>query len=323
MSIYPETDRNRWILKQRGPKNRVQEDLPYAFFQEQERTVSGQFAQVSTVFLTNKECPWRCLMCDLWKNTLDHEVSPGSIPTQIRHALKNLPAPFTKPSHLKLYNSGSFFDPHAIPIEDHPEIATIANRFEHLIVECHPALITDKVLLFKQLLRCSFEIAMGLETVHPQSLKSLNKGLDLDIFRRKCEFLKANGIFIRVFLLLQPPFVPPEEAAEWAMNGISFARECQADVVVLIPTRTGNGAMDLLTHAEEFKSPPLSLLEQTLQRSLSFQPAHARIFADTWDLDRFSSCPYCLALRKARLDQTNLTQTVPCPCKCDHCNSTF
>ncbi|MGV2341979.1 MAG UNVERIFIED_CONTAM: hypothetical protein LVR18_51130 [Planctomycetaceae bacterium] len=46
-------------------------------------------------------------MCDLWQNTLTETVSPGLIPQQIDFALQRLPhAP-----HLKLYNSGNFFDP--------------------------------------------------------------------------------------------------------------------------------------------------------------------------------------------------------------------
>ncbi len=70
---------------------------------------------VATVFLTNRECPFRCLMCDLWRNTLTETVPVGAIPAQIDHALLRLPPA----KQLKLYNSGSFFDPHAIPPQDY------------------------------------------------------------------------------------------------------------------------------------------------------------------------------------------------------------
>jgi radical SAM enzyme (TIGR01210 family) len=321
VSIYPEIARSRWIVDQRGAKNKVQEDRPYAYFTETERSASGRRVEVDTVFLTNKECPWRCLMCDLWKNTLDQEVQPGMIPTQIRHALDHLPGSRVKSRHLKLYNSGSFFDPHAIPKSDRSEIATIANDYEHLVVECHPSLIDDEVLRFRESLRSTLEIAMGLETVHPEALAKLNKGMDLVKFRNRCQMLKANGVFVRVFLLLQPPFVPVSECYEWAMRGVSFARDCGADVMVLIPTRTGNGALDLLHAAGEFQTPPISLLERSVHGAI--QPGNGRVFADTWDLERFASCPYCLGIRKARLEQINLSQEVPCPQYCDHCQSTF
>ena len=92
---------------------------PWASLVEPERAPDGRIVQVATIFLTNRECPLRCLMCDLWKNTLQERTPPGAIPAQIDYALARLPpAP-----HVKLYNSGSFFDPRAIPVEDYPAIA--------------------------------------------------------------------------------------------------------------------------------------------------------------------------------------------------------
>lgn len=53
---------------------------------EDERAEDGAVVPVATVFLTNRECPWRCLMCDLWQNTLTERLPPGAIPEQIDHA---------------------------------------------------------------------------------------------------------------------------------------------------------------------------------------------------------------------------------------------
>src|SRR5437870_4659618 len=104
---------------------------------EDERAESGEVVAVATVFLTNRECPWRCLMCDLWRNTVLETVPPGAIPAQIDYALAHLPAA----RQLKLYNSGSFFDQGAIPSSDYAAIADRARRFDRVIVECHPALV--------------------------------------------------------------------------------------------------------------------------------------------------------------------------------------
>ena len=94
------------ILLARPPKHDVDPEKPYAFFSEQERAADGRLVNVATIFLTNRECPFRCLMCDLWKNTTDKSVPPGAIATQIDFALERLP-----PAHqVKLYNSGNFFD---------------------------------------------------------------------------------------------------------------------------------------------------------------------------------------------------------------------
>ena len=126
-----------WILARRPPRNAVSSNRPYAYLVEKEPVGDGRIVDVATVFLTNRECPFRCLMCDLWKNTLEKSVAPGDIPEQIRWAIKQLP----HAQHLKLYNSGNFFDPHAVPPEDYAAIADLAKPFERVIVECHPRLV--------------------------------------------------------------------------------------------------------------------------------------------------------------------------------------
>src|SRR3989442_658691 len=123
---YPELarDRDAWILARRGPRNALDPRRPYAFQVEEEFSDEGRIVKVATIFLTNRECPWRCLMCDLWKNTLQETVPVGAIPAQIDYALKILSAERGPGARqIKLYNSGSFFDPRAIPPDDYPAIA--------------------------------------------------------------------------------------------------------------------------------------------------------------------------------------------------------
>ena len=86
---YPDAPsaRSRWILGHRGRKNRLDPNRPYACLLEKERAANGDLVDGLTIFLTNKECPWHCLMCDLWQNTLDDTVPTGAIAAQIDHAL--------------------------------------------------------------------------------------------------------------------------------------------------------------------------------------------------------------------------------------------
>src|SRR5262249_44296791 len=107
--VYPgrPEERDRWVLAQRSERNTVDPRRPYAFFREEERTDSGEVVSGAAVFLTNRECPWRCVMCDLWKNTLTEVAPSGAIPEQIDFALRELrrTAARTLPSQPESQNS--------------------------------------------------------------------------------------------------------------------------------------------------------------------------------------------------------------------------
>jgi archaeosine synthase beta-subunit len=300
-----------WILSRRPARERLDPHLPYAYFVEQECAPGGEIVPVATVFVTNRECPFRCVMCDLWRNTLTETVPTGAIPEQIDHALERLPAA----RQLKLYNSGSFFDTRAIPPEDHGAIADRANRFDRLIVENHPALVSEACVRFRDRLRGQLEVAMGLETAHPEILARLNKRMTLEQFSGAAQFLRRNGIDVRVFILVQPPYMPAPEALTWAKRSLDFAMECGANAAVLIPTRAGNGAMDELAARGEFAPPALSVLESAMEYGLRRKAG--RVFADLWDLRE--SCESCHPQRQARLQQMNLTQVVPERITCARC----
>ena len=93
IEAYPQraAERDRWILSRRPPRNPPDPSQPYALFVEDERDAVGNIVTIATIFLTNRECPWKCVMCDLWRNTLTESVPVGAIPAQIDHALERLP----------------------------------------------------------------------------------------------------------------------------------------------------------------------------------------------------------------------------------------
>jgi radical SAM enzyme (TIGR01210 family) len=316
-SFYPaaSVERTRWIIERRGARNPLSTDRPYAFLTEQERTASGEIADVTTIFLTNRECPWKCVMCDLWRNTTAAPVARGAIPRQIEFALAELP----RATVLKLYNSGSFFDPGAIPKADWKSIAELCRGFEHVIVEYHPRLASEPVLQFAALLEPTLEVAMGLETCHATALESLNKRISLRDYERAAEFLSLNGIGIRTFLLVHPPFVPEQEQFRWLKGSIRYALDCGSNVVSLIPTRAGNGALEALQELGEFREPSIRDLEEALEYGISL--GRERVFADTWDLKKFSRCPECLAARTDRIRDMNQSQAVRPSIICNGCAS--
>jgi radical SAM enzyme (TIGR01210 family) len=305
---------DRWIVSCRGRKNPVDPLKPYGWLVEKESTASGKIEDTGIIFLTNHECSFHCLMCDLWKNTSDGPVPAGAIPNQIEWALEQMP----DVRHLKLYNSGSFFDVRAIPEIDYKKIASLVSSFESIIVESHPRLINNKCLIFRDMLKPDLQIAVGLETVHPEILGKLNKQMTLEDFRNSISFLTLHGILSRAFVLLRPPFMSESQGIYWAERSIDFAFSAGSECCIIIPVRAGNGAMDQLKERGYFEQADIHSLETVLEYGIGLNAG--RVFADVWDLGLFSSCEKCVDKRTKRLIEMNLSQKITDPekCTCDY-----
>jgi len=302
------------VIAARGPKNPVDPLRPYAMLVEPEYSADGVVEDVATVFLTNRECPFHCLMCDLWKNTTNARVPPGAIPTQIEFALKQLPPG----QHIKLYNSGNFFDAQAIPPEDCSKIAQLVSGFQTVIVENHPRLCTNRVVEFQQLCGTTLEVALGLETSHEPTLRQLNKQMTTNDFTAACRFLLGHDIRLRTFILLKPPGTSEAAGIERAIESVRFAFDHGVKCCAVIPTRAGNGIIDQLQRQGTFAEPQLRSLELVMEETLSWN--RGRVFADLWDIRRFAICADCVDARVDRLQSMNLTQTIPAAVRCVQCD---
>jgi len=296
------------VVAARGPKNAVDRERPYAFLVEGERSAAGIVEPVATLFLTNRECPLRCVYCDLWKNTTDVRAKTGNIPRQIDFALKRLPPA----RHIKLYNSGNFFDPQAIPREDLPAIGHRVCGFATVVVENHPIFCDEHCVDFRRRLEGELEVAIGLETVDPDVLPRLNKRMTLDNFSRAAGFLRGHDIQLRAFVLLKPPFCTDELAAvDWAVRSVEFAISHGVRCCSIIPTRGGNGIMEQLDRDGLFSPPKLESLEAAIDACLGLSAVSSgavRVFADLWDIERLASCRQCVGRRIERLRQLNSSQ---------------
>jgi uncharacterized Fe-S cluster-containing MiaB family protein len=312
-----------WVLERRGAKAVLDPRRAHAWLWEEEPDAGGTLVPTGTIFLTNRECPFRCVMCDLWVHTLDTAVPDGAIPSQIREALAALPPV----RHLKLYNAGSFFDPRAVPPRDDRDIAQAVKGHERVIVESHPAFLTgawgERCLRFRDLLDGQLEVAVGLETANADALARLNKHMTIDSFRQAAAFLARHDIALRAFVLLNPPHVTAARAVEWACRSIDEAAACGAAACSVIPLRPGNGAIEALGSA--VAPARLAALEAAVEYGVSPGVAAAgtyrgrmRVFADLWDVERLFDCD-CSPRRAARLRAMNHAQRVvdPVACACD------
>jgi radical SAM enzyme (TIGR01210 family) len=328
-AAYPSTrlERDTFVFERRPSRPEHDPWRHQGVLVEDERAVDGTTARVATLFLTGRECPWRCVMCDLWQHTIPGDTPPGALVRQLDVALESLAADGQRPDQIKLYNAGNFFDPRAVPECDYEAIAERLTPFTRIIVESHPALVGDRLSHFSTALERAaragaaprLEVAMGLETAQPEALELLNKGFTPAQFARAADRLRDRGAGLRVFLLVGVPFIAPTQQLDWIARSVAFAFDCGATAVSLIPTRSGNGALDALGAAGMFEPPTLGDLEAALACALD--GAAGRIFADLWDLRRLATCEACFDARRDRLQRMNLGQCVLPPVCCPHCGS--
>jgi hypothetical protein len=323
--------RDRFVVDRRGARPAHDPWRHQGVLVEEERTANGRRARVATVFLTGRECPWRCTMCDLWRYTTVEDTPRGAIPSQVAAARTEAESEHWPIEGIKLYNAGSFFDPRAVPDADYNPIAAALTGIPHLVVESHPALVSERQCRVDRLLDAlvvsrrppapatALEVAIGLETAHPDALDRLNKRFTVDGFRRAAAALVARGVALRVFLLVSPPFVPEIEQDDWLRRSLDLSFASGATVVSLVPTRSGNGAMDALADAGLFRTPTLADIDRSLELALTHAGPRGRVFVDLWDFERFAACPQCLASRRQRLHAMNLEQQIGPRLRCGAC----
>lgn len=260
---------------------------PVAAIREEELGSDGLLKRVDTLFLNNKECPFQCVMCDLWKHTLDEPTPLGAIVHQIDVALSTLPS---DGEVIKLYNSGNFFDRKAIPPEDYPEICARIARYERVILENHPKLCDDRVLAFTKHLPSTtrVELALGVETVHPQWLEGLNKSMTPADIERAAQWAHAQAFDVRAFLLLHAPTISKrnevlqdvslEQRRDWTLKSVKWVQEKGFTAATLIPLRP-----DLLPEGSG-DAPTLQEVERTAIAAKKIAD-RMRLFVDCWDMD--------------------------------------
>jgi len=293
---------DRSVRALRDPKPDVDVWRPIGTLDEEERRLDGSSQRCRTVFLAGAECPFSCVFCDLWRFTTDAPTPRGAIPRQLETALEDLPA---GTDCLKLYNASNFFEPRAVPAGDLPRIAELASGFGRVVVECHPRWVDRRCLEFSTRLEGRLELAIGLETTHPEATAKINKHMSTTDFRRACELAADHDLGLRAFVLVGAPFVPPSEDTRWVGETVEHALANGVEHVTLIPVRAGNGALEALAEAGRFTPPTLASAEAAYAASLELAADRAVVTLDLWDIELLAAKPCCRAARVERLRALN------------------
>lgn len=304
------------IRSLRGPKPSVDPWKAHGWLVEDERRPNGSVERALTIFLAGAECPFTCSFCDLWRYTTDAPTPRGALPKQIEDTFASVDVATVQ--RLKLYNASNFFDQRAVPTADLPRIVELCAPFSAVTVESHASTVGAMTLDLSRRLVGRLEVAMGLETIHPEASAQLNKRLDLARFDRAASFLRDHDIDFRVFVLLGAPGIPEPESVEWAVRSAEYAAKRGAAVVSIIPLRGGNGEMERLAQLGHFTPPTLRQLEEALDRCIGWDGTTVTV--DLWDVERLPACQDCRSRRVERLRRLNVTGSPESPVVCDVCD---
>lgn len=300
-------------------KRPVPGDEPLTVLSEIEAAdAAGTPVNVTTIFLRGSECRYRCLMCDLWQHTYPGQTPRGSIAAQVAGAVGDcLRAEGSRsdtelakpPQWIKLYNASNFFSPVNVPVEDLDKVAACVQSYQRVVVENHPKLLAKEIEHFKAQLGGRLEVAMGLETVHAETLLRLNKRMTTADFRAACLWLRQRDIDFRAFLLLRPPGMSRNEGIEWCWKSAEFARECGVRHISLIPVRGGNGAIERLVEMKLFEPPDAADLATAIKPLLQWEDVVVTVDLWDWPLLPFAGADVVERDRlKSSLERANLDQ---------------
>lgn len=196
-----------------------EEEKPLAFWEGTDRH-EGQERKTLTIILKSGGCSWnRCLMCsyrhERYVGISGDELARRLI-GQLRFVLKH--CQLEKIDIVKLYTSGSFFDPLEVPKAVLQEAATIF-RGKIIIAETRPEYVDEEILeefisnIDNGTHGTPLFVAIGLETTNDRIReKSIDKGFSFNDFHDAVSRARKSGAGIKAYLLMKPLFLTEKEA---------------------------------------------------------------------------------------------------------------
>ena len=280
---------------------------PHGALLEEEVLPDGRRGPIATVYLRNGACPLACAYCGLYRFADDRAATGEEIARQIRHVRECFP----RARALKLYNASSLFEPASIVQRDLGRIAGELADLELVVVEAR-AENAHRAIPFARRMATPLEVAIGLDVADDELLGRLNKPSSVAAFRAAASRLRAAGILLRVFVLIQPPFVAEQEAGKLAQTGVAEARNAGARIVSLLPVRPSHPPLERL-EAGGFWAPPS--LETVYDTVASCVDGETIVLVEEDGLDELTGCARCAPRRRRALVALNRSgelAAVPC-----------
>jgi len=210
----------------------------------------GELLPSLTVIFRSGGCAWRqCLMCS-YCNERYPAMDKGELAGRIVSQFAWVRAHYTLEDYpmVKLYTSGSFFDPDEVPDEARTVLAD-ALKGKIVIAETRPEFIeTERIAEFIAGLDDGTKdiplyAAVGLETTNDFIReKSIRKGFSFSDFIDASSKARKGGAGVKAYLLAKPLFLTEKEALDDMISSVSEVAP-YADIVSMNPCTVQNGTV--------------------------------------------------------------------------------
>ncbi len=219
-----------------------------------------------------------CTMCGYNNDTVGKEIPVEAIITQFKTVMAQYAVELGKnaPVVLKIFNSGSFFDPEDVPVEVQDFIMETAAKhasIHEIAVESRPEHVAvERVTTLKEKLRDGqlLDVGVGLETWNDRVRDLfINKGFSLNAFLKAHSILEAAGAGTKAYVFLKPPFMTESRACKDALATIHHLLDLNISTISINPaTIHANTLLEELWNCGEYRPPWLWTVQVVLSRAL-------------------------------------------------------
>jgi radical SAM enzyme (TIGR01210 family) len=270
---------------------------PVSFWIKADRLLHERGKEL-TIILRTRGCNWAlgeyggCSMCGYIQDTCNFEIDEEQIINQLNYVLENVKDEINDDVDqyaFKIYNSGSFFDPQAIPINVRNHIYKKIKEYSNIkefVCESRIEFIDEPRLneLKKNLDDRYCEIGIGLETVNDHIRKNyINKGITLEQFTNTLALCKDYAVGVRAYLLFKPPFLNEQGAIDDCIQSIKQLIDLKVNSISINPMNIQKGTLvEALWNQKRYRAPWYYSIFECLRSALSSteQSKRPRIIID-------------------------------------------
>lgn len=238
-----------------------------AGFWSGEDLLDGKPAKAYTIIFRTRGCYWGqkggCTMCGYVYDSASTPPSYEDIIAQFKSVEGRIDGGI-----VKLFTSGSFFDPREIPEQARDEIlSALGKKADKVIIETRPEFVNDKTMPAARQLVPRLEVAIGLETSNDKiRIDCINKNFLFKDFVRASETAKQYGVTTKAYLLLKPPFIGEKDALEDMVKSVLDASPYAGTISINLCNVQRGTIVDELFLKKAYRPPWLWSIVEVIRR---------------------------------------------------------